>query len=139
MRRRIKKFFEMMVTPEVKKELGLDKFQIPTSDVRYFFDEKMIEEVYDKHYFQVIVYKLANRGHLLIIPMRVDWKGEEFDIFMVLTSDDEVYYGSKTGEQGVQDLRMAMGEYFEDFDELTNQILNDHVPEDYWDVRAMQN
>lgn len=139
MKRRIKKFLEAQISHQTKKELGLSKFTIPTSDSRYFYDEKKIEEVYDVHIFQITVYKLVNRNHLLIIPMKVEYKGSEYEIFMVLTSEDDVHYGSKTGEMGVSDLRSALGENWDYFDELTNQILYDHVPMDYWEVRGSLN
>ena len=129
----------MQISPQIKKELGLSMFEIKPGDVRYFYDEKEIQEVYDAVIFQITVYKLVNRQHLLIIPMKVEFKNEEFEIFMVLTSEDDVHYGSQTDERGIQDLRKALGQNWDMFDDITNQILYDHVPMNYWKVRGILN
>lgn len=131
---RILLFSEAIVDPEVIKSLKLDKI----NDKNYFFDEKEIEEVYDAHIFEV----KAEKAHLhpigLIITLVLTIKMKDFNIFMVYTPDENVYYGAEDGENTIKQLEDALGDNWELFNDVTQQILDDHIPRDFWEVRMLQ-
>ena len=131
--------FEELMDPEMRKALKLDQLTKTHDDKDYFFDEKEINEVYDAHIFEVKAIKVVLQQSVLIIPLEVTVKGKDYDMFMVYSADENVYYGSKEGEKTVQSLREVLGNNWNLFDEVTEQILNDHIPLDFWEVKNMQN
>jgi len=131
--------FEELMDTEIRKSLKLDQLTKTRDDKDYFFDEKEINKVYDAHIFEVKVTKAVLQQSVLIIPLEVTVKGKDYDMFMVYLPDENVYYGSKEGEKTVQSLREVLGNNWNLFDEVTEQILNDHIPLDFWEVKNMQN
>jgi hypothetical protein len=132
--------FEELLDAEISKSLKIGQFEKNIKDKRYFYDEKNIDEVYDAHTFDVTVRKIHYKSGLLIIPLIVNFKNNEFNLFMVYSSNDDISYGSKEGEIGVQKLKNALGEEnMEMFDAITGKILDDHIPDDFWEVRNRQN
>jgi hypothetical protein len=131
--------FEELVDPELAKALKLDQLTKTHDDKDYFFDEKEINEVYDAHIFEVKVLKAVLQQSVLIITLEVTTKGKDYDMFMVYAADENVYYGSKEGEKTVEALRQALGANWDLFDEVTERILNDHIPQDFWEVKNIQN
>jgi hypothetical protein len=132
--------FEELVDPEVIKSLKLDKLTSKTEYKKYFFDEKEINEVYDAHIFEIKVTKIVYQQGVIVIPLEMEYKGSDYSMFMVYDSDESVYYGSKTGEAGMEEIRKILGEEnMELFDSVTEQILNDHIPNDFWEIRNKLN
>jgi hypothetical protein len=132
--------FEELVDPEVIKSLKLDKFTDKEEYKKYFFDEREINEVYDAHIFEIKVIKVVYQQGLIVIPLEIEYKGSDYSMFMVYDSDDNVHYGSKTGEDGVEKITKTLGEEnMELFDSVTEQILNDHIPNDFWEIRNKLN
>jgi hypothetical protein len=131
--------FEELMDPEMRKELKLDQLTKTHDDKDYFFDEKEIGEVYDAHIFEVKAIKAVYQQGLIIIPLEVTVKGKDYDMFMVYSPDENVYYGGPEGEKTVQSLRDVLGPNWNLFDEVTEQILNNHIPLDFWEVKKIQN
>jgi hypothetical protein len=131
--------FEELMDPEMRKALKLDQLTKTHDDKDYFFDEKEINEVYDAHIFEVKAIKAVYQQGLIIIPLEVTVKGKDYDMFMVYSPDENVYYGSSEGEKTVQSLRTALEPNWDLFDEVTEQILNNHIPLDFWEVKNIQN
>jgi hypothetical protein len=131
--------FEELVDSDVIKSLKLDQFN-KSKDKDYLFDKKEINEIYDAHIFTVTLKEIHYQQSVLIFPLIIDFKSKEYDMFMVYTPNDEVFYGSKDGESGVRKIKDALGkDNMEMLDEVTVKMLDDHIPEDFWEVRNKQN
>lgn len=128
-------FIESAVDPDVIKSLKLDKI----NDEDYFFDEKVIDEVYDAHIFEAKVEKIILQPGGVIINMIVTHKMHDFEISIIYTPDDNVYYADKNNLNNINNLKNSLGNNWELFDEVTNQILDDHIPIDFWEVRNRRN
>lgn len=132
---RIILFSETYVDLEVIKSLKLDKLD----DKKYFFSEKEIQEVYDAHIFEIKAEKAVIQSWGLIISLTVTHKMRDYEISMIYTPDENVYYADQEGLETIKSLKNALGDNWEFFHEVTNQILNDHFPKDFWEVRLMRN
>ena len=118
--------FEELISPEVRNTL---------TDNDYFFDEKEINEIYEAYIFEIKVTKAFYKGGMIFIPLEVTIKGKSISIFMVYSPDENVYYDSETGDGEVDELRNILGSNWKLFDEVTEKILSDNLPEDFWQVR----
>jgi hypothetical protein len=118
--------FEELISPEMRNTL---------TDNDYFFDEKEINEIYEAYIFEIKVTKSFYKGGMIFIPLEVTIKGKSISIFMVYSPDENVYYDSETGDGEVDELRNILGSNWKLFDEVTEKILSDNLPEDFWQVR----
>jgi len=51
-----------------------------------------------------------------------------------------VHYGSQMGQEGIIKIEQMLGpKRFQMLDEATEEIINDIIPEDFWDVRGYTN
>ena len=57
---------------------------------------------------------------------------------MIYTPDENVYYADQEGMKTVKQLEKVLGDSWNLFNEVTNQILDDHFPRDFWEVRMTQ-
>ena len=112
----------------MRKALKLDQLTKTHDDKDYFFDEKEINEVYDAHIFEVKAIKVVLQQSVLIIPLEVTVKGKDYDMFMVYSPDENVYYGSKEGEKTVQSSQVTMVQHH---DEVMNNITGYHLMDKY--------
>jgi hypothetical protein len=127
--------FEDIVSPKIRKELRLDQLTKKSNDKNYFFDEKEIGKVYDAHIFEVKAMKVFYLPDLINIPLEVTIKGKDYFLSIVYLPDENIYY---SGDK-LDDLKNALGNNSKLFDEVTQQILDDHIPFDFWEVKNMQN
>lgn len=126
--------FNELVSPGVFKSLGLDKMDKSSTDKDYFFTEKEIDEVYDAHIFEIRAIKIISKSGMLIIPIEVSAKGMNYNIFIVYTSDEDVFYGSEDGDKTINDIKTLIGTNWDIFEDTVNQIIDENIPVDYWDV-----
>jgi DNA-binding Lrp family transcriptional regulator len=135
MNERIRRFFEM-VDPETYQSLKLGQF---TSHNKYFFNKKKIDRIYDAMIFDIVVKTMEMDNNCVIFDCVVDHKSKEYPFLMVYDADEQVYYGSRDGKQVVQELREALGDNMERFDQTTMKILHENLPEDFWEVVSKHN
>jgi len=131
-------FSESIISPDLRKELKIDQLVKGSKDKNYFFDEKDINEVYNAHIFEIKVTKVIYQNAVVIFPLVVTIKNHDFEMFMVYHPDENVYYASEKGESLIK-LKSLLGNNSELFDEVTERILNDHIPQDFWEVKNIQN
>lgn len=126
------------LNPETVKSLKLS--QLTKSGSEYFFDEKDIDMVYDAHIFEVRTTKMYFEKNLVIIPLNITYKNQDYKMVMLYTPNDEVFYGTDNGKNGISKVKEALGEQnMEIFDDVTLQIINERIPVDFWEVRDRQN
>ncbi len=131
----VQSFLESL-DPETLKALKLDKLK----SKEYFFTEKEVNEIYDNHIFLTKVSKITCDGDFVVITLNIEYRNTEFDIFMVYFSDDTVFYGSEKGKSELSRFFETMGpDNIEEFNIVTSRILDDHIPEDFWEVRGFAN
>ena len=127
------------LNPEIAKSLKLSTLTKGTGNKDYFFEEKDIDEVYDAHVFEIRTKKVYVSGDIIVFPITLTHKGQDYEMFLLYTSDDDVLYGSKD-KDGVLEVRKALGDQnIEILNDTTLQIVNDHIPQDFWEVRNRQN
>lgn len=126
--------FNELVSPGVFKSLGLDKMDKSSTDKDYFFTEKEIDEVYDAHIFEIRAIKIVSKSGMLIIPIEVSVKSMNYNIFIVYTSDEDVFYGSEDGDKTINDIKTLLGANWDIFEDTVSQIIDENIPVDYWDV-----
>ena len=127
------------LNPETAKLLKLSQITKGTGNKDYFFDEKDINEVYDAHVFEIRTKKVYVSGDIIVFPITLTHKGQDYEMLLLYTSDDDVLYGSKD-KDGVLEVRKALGDQnIEILNDTTLQIVNDHIPQDFWEVRNRQN
>jgi hypothetical protein len=135
MNERIRRFFEM-VDPGAFNSLKLNQFN---SHNKYFFNKKKIDKIYDAIIFDIVVKTMEMDNNCVIFDCVVDHKSKEYPFLMVYDADEQVYYGSRDGKQVVQELREALGDNMERFDQTTMKILHENLPEDFWEVVSKHN
>lgn len=128
--------FNEMVHPEVLKSLKIGQ----KDKSKYFFNKKRIDRIYDAIIFDVVAYSMEMDGDTAVrIDCLATVKGKEYPFIIEWTIDDEVYYGSKEGKAVVENLRRELGDNINRFDQTTLKILNENLPEDFWQYRSQHN
>ena len=130
---KILKFNELTIN---HKEFKLDQFQ-KDKDEKYSFEKRDINELYDCHIFQVLAKEIVcdPRG-FLIIHCIVTIKNKDYGLSIVYDTSSNIHYAS-TDEKELKELKSKI-----DIDELnyvTNNILDDEVPMDFWEVKTKYN
>ena len=135
--KRIKKVNELL-DPETLRRLNIK----PIKREDYFFGDKEVNKIYDAHIFEIIVksMKMETGGKAVLIDLLVSYKLKEYGVGIVYMDDENVFYGSMyESEYGIEELREDMGESnMEVFDDVTEQIINDLIPEDFWEIRTRE-
>lgn len=124
--------FNELVSTDVFKSLELDKMD-KSKDKDYFFDEKVIDEVYDTHIFEVRAIKIVSKSRMLIIPIEVSVKSRDYNMFIAYTADEDVIVGSEM-EETINDIKKSIGSNWNMFEDIIDQIIEENIPTDYWDV-----
>lgn len=140
MKRNKIKLFEEFVDKDVFKSLKLDTIKKDMMDDKYFFTEKVIGDVYDAHIFEVLVDKIIfDPKGFVVIHLLVTFNFKDYSILLIYANNEDIYYGSKiVGDVDV--FREKMGkENMEFFDDLTQTIIDDHIPSDFWEVHEKSN
>lgn len=119
------------------RDIGIDKISKSNSDKLYFFTKKNIGYVYDANIFQVMVSNMKMVKNSVKFNITLTHKFIDYNIYLIYLPDDTIYYGP---DDTFKDIRGVMGEdNMELYDELTNMIINDNLPIDFWEVKNMKN
>lgn len=134
------KLFREMINPELSKELDLHKLSRNKSDKEYFFSEKEVDKTYQSGPFEIYVEKVFFQQGFVIIPIEITCDGFLHRMFLAYDSDENIHYGSQMGQEGIIKIEQMLGpKRFQMLDEATEEIINDIIPEDFWDVRGYTN
>lgn len=129
-----------MMDPELNKNLGLDKISKDISDKDYFFEEKKIDKNFEFGPFEIYVEKAFFQQGFVIIPIEITCDGFLHRMFLAYDNDENIHYGSQMGQEGIIKIEQMLGERrFEMLDSATEEIINEIIPEDFWDVRGQNN
>jgi hypothetical protein len=140
MSRRKIKLFREMINPELSKDLGLHKLSRETSDKNYFFSEKDVDKNYQFGPFEIYVENVFFQQGFVIMPIEISCDGFLHRMFLAYDSDENIHYGSQMGQEGIIKIEQMLGpKRFQMLDEATEEIINDIIPEDFWDVRGYTN
>jgi hypothetical protein len=140
MNRRKIKLFREMIDPELIKDLELDKISKDSSDKEYFFSEKTLNKDYEFGPFNIHVEKVFFQQGFVIMPIEISCDGFLHRMFLAYDSDENIHYGSQMGQEGIIKIEQMLGpKRFQMLDEATEEIINDIIPEDFWDVRGYSN
>lgn len=135
--KRIKRITELL-DQDVLKSLNIK----PINRKDYFFEFKEINQVYDAHIFEILVQdmNLDKGGKAVLINLLVTYKFKEYGVGILYMDDENVFYADLTNsEHGIYDLRQDMGEQnMEIFNDVTEQIINDLIPGDFWEIRTRE-
>lgn len=127
-----------LIDQEVLNRLNIKKIDRS----KYFFSHKEINQLYDTHIFEVLVkdMNLDAGGKAVLINLLVTYKFKDYGIGILYMDDENVFYGDLTDEElGVSDLRQDMGDSnMEIFNDVTEQIINELIPIDFWEIRLRE-
>jgi len=135
--KRIKRITELL-DQDVLKSLNIK----PINRKDYFFEFKEVNQVYDAHIFEILVQSmnLDKGGKGVLINLLVTYKFKEYGVGILYMDDESVFYANlNDSEYGIHELRKDMGEQnMEIFNEVTENIINDLIPVDFWEVRTRE-
>lgn len=127
-----------LIDQEVLNHLNIKKIDRS----KYFFSHKEINQLYDAQIFEVLVkdMNLDTGGKAVLINLLVTYKFKDYGVGILYMDDENVFYGDLTDEElGVSDLRQDMGESnMEIFNDVTEQIINELIPVDFWEIRLRE-
>ncbi len=139
MKRKILLFKEMIDTT-LGKELELDKLSKNLSDKDYFFSVKEVDKNYQFELFDIYVEKVFFQQGFVIIPIEIICDGFLHRMFLAYDSDENIHYGSQTGEEAIKRIQLMLGDKrFRMLESATSKIIDDLIPEDFWNVRGYNN
>lgn len=134
------KLFREMIDPELSKDLELDKLSKDMSNKDYFFSEKEINKQYEFGPFDIFVEKVFFQQGYVIMPIEVTCDGFLHRMFLAYDCDENINYGSQMGQEGIIKIEQMLGQKrFKMLDEATSEIVDDLIPEDFWEVRGYSN
>jgi hypothetical protein len=74
------------------------------------------------------------------MPIEISCDGFLHRMFLAYDSDENIHYGSQMGQEGIIKIEQMLGpKRSQMLDEATEEIINDIIPEDFWDVRGYSN
>jgi DNA-binding Lrp family transcriptional regulator len=130
---------EEFIDKDVADSLKLNSLTKKSDDTDYFFTSKDINVLYDAHIFEVTVESMSYESNAITIFTIVNYKFVEYKIAIIYYNDEDIHYGS-VDEDTLSKFRKNMGpENMELFDEVTNTVIEDYIPTDFWDVRELSN
>lgn len=133
-------FLSEMLDPEITKKLNLDKLSRGMSNIDYFFTQKNLNKNYEFGPFEIFVESVNFQQGYLILPIKITCEQITHDMFIVYDSNENIHYGSKSGEDGIIRIEQLLGfRRFKMLDEVTSEIIDDVIPEDFWEVRGYSN
>ncbi len=129
-----------MIDPNLQKELGLDKITGKLSNQDYFFTKKEVDKEWNFEYFTIYVENMYFQQGFVIIPIEITCDGFLHRMFLVYDSSDNIFYGSQTGEVAIKKIEEMLGDKrFQMLESATSEVVDDLVPEDFWEVRGYSN
>ena len=131
---------EESVDPETSKILKLHQFGAENKN-KYFFTNRKIDKFYDTHIFMIDVkdMEMLTKDNAVKINCVVTIKNKDYDFFLYYNHDEEVFFGSPNGKEEVEEMREALGDNMERFHQITMKIIEDLLPEDFWERRSREN
>jgi hypothetical protein len=127
-----------LIDQQVLSDLNIKKIDRS----KYFFSHKEINQLYDAHIFEILVkdMNLDTGGKAVLINLLVTYKFKDYGVGILYMDDENVFYGDLTDEElGVSDLRQDMGESnMEIFNDVTEQIIDELIPIDFWEIRLRE-
>lgn len=136
--RNLKRFNELM-TPEESEKLGLFPFLANPNDDDYFFDFKEIDRVYDEDEVKVHIHNVRFDGDSLIFQSTITLHEKEFDMYILVDFDQNVEFGSENGKVYIEEFEEALDPELDYFIDMFEEIYNDIVPRDFWEVKSKVN
>ena len=133
--KKVSKFNELM-TPEMSKQLGLFSFSKNSDDTDYFFDFKEVNKLWDEDVIKVLIYNMRFDGDSLIFKSEITIYGEEFDIYILVDYNENVEFGSEEGSDYIETFEAALEDELDYFKDMFEDIYNELVPHDFWEVKT---
>lgn len=128
--------FEILesVDPETGNILKLKHF-----GPEYTFSKRNVNKLYDALIFDIEVKTMEADNESVVFDCEVNYKNRKYPFLMVYDTQEQVFYGSREGKETVRELMDALGENEERFHQTTLKIINELLPEDYWEGKNKQN
>lgn len=127
-----------LIDQQVLNDLNIKKIDRS----KYFFSHKEINQLYDVHIFEILVkdMNLDTGGKAVLINLLVTYKFKDYGVGILYMDDENVFYADLTDEEfGITDLRQDMGESnMEIFNDVTEQIIDELIPIDFWQIRLRE-
>lgn len=127
-----------LIDQQVLNDLNIKKIDRS----KYFFSHKEINQLYDAHIFEILVkdMNLDTGGKAVLINLLVTYKFKDYGVGILYMDDENVFYADLTDQElGITDLRQDMGESnMEIFNDVTEQIINELIPIDFWQIRLRE-
>lgn len=124
-----------LIDQQVLSDLNIKKIDRS----KYFFSHKEINQLYDAHIFEILVkdMNLDTGGKAVLINLLVTYKFKDYGVGILYMDDENVFYADLTDQElGITDLRQDMGESnMEIFNDVTEQIIDELIPIDFWQIR----
>ena len=136
--RNLKRFNELM-TPEETKQLGLFPFLANPGDSDYFFDSKSVDKFYDEGEVKVHIHNVRFDGDSLLFKSTITIYEQDYDIYILVDFDQNVEFGSERGKSYIDNFEQALEPEFEYFVDMFEDIYNDIIPRDFWEVKSKVN
>lgn len=124
------------LTKSILEDLNIKKIDRE----EYFYKKKNINKRCEDDKFEIFIRtsEIEPTGTAVLIDMEVIYDEVEYFIGLIYLSNEDVYYGSM-GVPGIDDIKR---EFIEDdsekFDDITYSILNEVIPEDFWEIRSRE-
>ena len=132
------KRIDELIDQQVLSDLNIKKIDRS----KYFFSHKEINQLYDAHIFEILVkdMNLDTGGKAVLINLLVTYKFKDYGVGIIYMDDENVFYADLTDEElGITDLRQDMGESnMEIFNDVTEQIIDELIPIDFWQIRLRE-
>lgn len=122
--------FESFLDPDILNSLNVKK--ITHSD--YFFSDKKISKFYTNNIFDITVNHMSAEHDVVYLYNTINYRNVEFTILISIDNENNVDYGGE-----YYDLKNSKYFDVDVFNQLTNEILDDLVPHDIWEIRADNN
>jgi hypothetical protein len=136
--RKLRRFNELM-TPEETQKLGLFPFLANINDDDYFFDVKDVDRFYDEDEVKVHIHNVRFDGDSLIFKSTITLHDQEFDMYILVDFDQNVEFGSEKGKDYIESFEKALEPEFDYFVDMFEDIYNDIIPRDFWEVKSKVN
>lgn len=134
----LKRFNELM-TPEETRQLGLFPFLANANDDDYFFDFKEVDRFYDESEIKVHIHNVRFDGDSLIFKSTITIYEKPFDIYILVDFNENVEFGSEKGKEYIEHFEDSIEPEFDYFVDMFEDIYNDIIPRDFWEVKSKVN
>ena len=132
-------FFNELMDPELSIKLGLPSFQKDPDDKDYFFNIKDVNKTWDEDIIKIEVLTIKFDGDSLVFDTVVTISGKEFPIYILVDFESNVQFGSPNGIEYVDDFIDALGAELEYFQDMFDDVYDELIPDDFWELRSKMN